>query len=106
MLTREITVSPSNPNDYEYPFPDAANARLYREYRERAEATPGLLICGRLGEYRYYDMDQAIARAQLLATRLLAEHAEVALRAPAWSPLAGVSAGRRRAKKAAAGFSR
>ncbi len=28
-------------------------------------------MCGRLGEYRYYDMDQAIARALLLAKRLL-----------------------------------
>jgi hypothetical protein len=65
------------------------------------------LICGRLGEYRYYDMDQAIARAQLLATRLLAEHAEVAQRAPAWTPLRGGPAGKRRAKKpVAAGFPR
>jgi UDP-galactopyranose mutase len=71
VLTREITVTPQDPNDFEYPFPDAANARLYRAYRERADAIPGLLICGRLGEYRYYDMDQAIARAQLLAKRLL-----------------------------------
>jgi UDP-galactopyranose mutase len=28
---------------------------------------PNLLVCGRLGEYRYYDMDQAIARSILLA---------------------------------------
>ncbi len=71
VLTREITETPANPNEYEYPFPDAANARLYREYRERADSIRGLLVCGRLGEYRYYDMDQAIARAQLLAARLL-----------------------------------
>ncbi len=30
------------------------------------------MICGRLGEYRHYDMDQAIARAMLLAGRILA----------------------------------
>jgi len=71
VLTREITVTPHDPNDFEYPFPDEANARLYRAYRARADAIPGLLVCGRLGEYRYYDMDQAIARAQLLARRLL-----------------------------------
>lgn len=71
VLTREVTVTPEDPTDYEYPFPDEANARLYRAYRERANAIPGLLICGRLGEYRYYDMDQAIARAQLLAQRIL-----------------------------------
>lgn len=71
VLTREITVTPTDPNNYEYPFPDAANARLYQTYRARADLVPDLLVCGRLGEYRYYDMDQAIARAQLLARRLL-----------------------------------
>lgn len=72
VLTREVTVTPANPNEYEYPFPDETNVRLYQTYRERARQIPDLLICGRLGEYRYYDMDQAIARAQLLAQRLLA----------------------------------
>jgi UDP-galactopyranose mutase len=73
LLTEEVTVTPDRPDEYEYPFPDAANAALYARYRERADATPGLLICGRLGEYRYYDMDQAIARAQMLARRILSE---------------------------------
>ena len=71
VLTREVPFSPTNPAEFEYPFPDEANARLYQLYRARAAETPNLLICGRLGEYRYYDMDQAIARAQLLAGRLL-----------------------------------
>jgi len=71
VLTREVTVTPDNPHDYEYPFPDEANARLYQKYRERAKTIPNLLVCGRLGEYRYYDMDQAIARAMLLAKRIL-----------------------------------
>jgi UDP-galactopyranose mutase len=72
VVTREISVTPDDPHDYEYPFPDQPNARLYRRYAERAAAITGLLVCGRLGEYRYYDMDQAVARAQLLAGRLLA----------------------------------
>jgi UDP-galactopyranose mutase len=87
VLTKETTVTPSNPNEYEYPFPDEANARLYRSYREKADATDGLLICGRLGEYRYYDMDQAIARAQMLADRLLAKYAEVQAPKKSWSPV-------------------
>jgi len=40
-------------------------------YRERADALPGLVMCGRLGEYRYYDMDQAIGRALTLVKRAL-----------------------------------
>lgn len=71
VLTTETTYTPDEPDRYEYPFPDEANAELYRRYRERADAIPGLLVCGRLGEYRYYDMDQAIARARLLAGRFL-----------------------------------
>jgi len=71
VLTREITVTPDDPDDFEYPFPDDANARLCQAYRERAKTIPNLLVCGRLGEYRYYDMDQAIARAFVLAKRLL-----------------------------------
>ena len=71
MLTREVTATVTNSNDFEYPFPDKANAKLYEEYRKRAEAIPDLTICGRLGEYRYYDMDQSIGRAMLLAERIL-----------------------------------
>ena len=71
VLTREITVTPTAPDRFEYPFPDEANNLLYRAYRQRAEGIPNLLVCGRLGEYRYFDMDQAIARAQFLARGVL-----------------------------------
>lgn len=71
VLTREVPFTPDNPDEFEYPFPDASNAVLYEAYRQRAESIPQLLVCGRLGEYRYYDMDQAIARAMLHARRLL-----------------------------------
>lgn len=70
VLTRETTVTPQDPGQYEYPFPDAQNAALYERYHNLAQAHPDVLICGRLGEYRYYDMDQAIARALVLAQRL------------------------------------
>jgi len=73
VLTQEVPFSPSDPDQYEYPFPDGANAELYRRYRKRADSIPRLLICGRLGEYRYYDMDQAIGRAMKLAQMLLEE---------------------------------
>lgn len=71
VLTTETPFTPDNPSEYEYPFPDEINARRYQEYRRRADALEGILICGRLGEYRYYDMDQAIARAMALADRIL-----------------------------------
>lgn len=73
LITTETPYTPHDPADYEYPFPDGANQRLYERYRDRAERVPGLVMCGRLGEYRYYDMDQAIGRALTLARRALAE---------------------------------
>ena len=75
VLTREVTVSPSQPNDYEYPFPDEPNAQFYQQYSARAAADEKTLICGRLGEYRYYDMDQAIGRALKLAENVLSAQA-------------------------------
>lgn len=71
VITSETPHSPSDPSDYEYPFPDARNAELYSRYRRRADSMEKLLIAGRLGEYRYFDMDQAIGRAMLLGERLL-----------------------------------
>ena len=71
VITSETPYTPAEPSDYEYPFPDQANRRLYARYRGRADATPGLLVCGRLGEFRYFDMDQAIGRALTIARRLL-----------------------------------
>jgi UDP-galactopyranose mutase len=77
VLTRETTYSPDDPNAQEYPFPDRINQELYKQYRARADAMPGVMICGRLGEYRYYDMDQAIGRAMALGKQLLEAPAAV-----------------------------
>jgi len=71
VITRENPFSPKDIDQYEYPFPDAANQALYQRYCQRATKIPNLLICGRLGEYRYYDMDQAIGRAMMLVQKRL-----------------------------------
>lgn len=73
LITKEITYSPDEPDSFEYPFPDEENATLYAKYRALADNLPNVVICGRLGEYRYYDMDQAIARARMIARKILAE---------------------------------
>lgn len=70
VITREEPYSPEDPNEFEYPFPDHSNAMLYQAYRRRADELNGVIICGRLGEYRYYDMDQAIGRAMALASSI------------------------------------
>ena len=54
----------------EYPYPDARNAILYAKYREWADSLKDVVICGRLGENKYLDMDQALGRALLIGDRL------------------------------------
>lgn len=54
-----------------YPINDAENQALYQRYRARADAEAGVFFGGRLGEYRYYNMDQVIARALALAKEVL-----------------------------------
>lgn len=71
LMTYEYPYSPLDPNNYEYPYNDDTNRTLYLRYRAKADAEENLLICGRLGSYRYLDMDQTIARALVLAKKLL-----------------------------------
>ena len=52
-----------------YPVNDAKNSALYAGYKALADATPNVIFGGRLGEYKYYDMDQTIAAALELCER-------------------------------------
>lgn len=50
-----------------YPVNDKTNDALYARYRALAEREKGVIFGGRLGSYRYYDMDKVIAAALALA---------------------------------------
>ncbi len=52
-----------------YPVNDEKNNALYEEYRKLAEVEENVLFGGRLGTYRYYNMDQVIAEAVALVER-------------------------------------
>ena len=52
-----------------YPINDARNAELYARYKELADREEGVIFGGRLGEYKYYDMDKVIASALNLVGR-------------------------------------
>jgi UDP-galactopyranose mutase len=54
-----------------YPVPRPENAVLYRQYQALAEATPGVHFLGRLGTYKYYNMDQVVAQALTLYSRMI-----------------------------------
>ena len=53
-----------------YPVNDSENSSLYLKYKELADKEKNVIFGGRLGEYRYYDMDQVIESALLSADRL------------------------------------
>lgn len=53
-----------------YPVPRDENLALHDRYLELARReAPEVTFCGRLGDYRYYNMDQAIARALTIARK-------------------------------------
>jgi UDP-galactopyranose mutase len=61
---------PSAEGDPYYPIPRAENAELYKRYQALADATPGVTFLGRLGTYKYYNMDQVIGQALALYKRI------------------------------------
>lgn len=54
-----------------YPVNDEKNSKLYSEYKKLAEAEKKIIFGGRLGEYKYYDMDAVIASALELCKKEL-----------------------------------
>jgi len=54
-----------------YPVPRPENAALYKQYQALAEATDGVHFLGRLGTYKYYNMDQVVAQALTLYAKMI-----------------------------------
>ena len=54
-----------------YPVNDEKNGALYAQYKELADKEEHIIFGGRLGEYKYYDMDAVIASALDMAAKEL-----------------------------------
>jgi UDP-galactopyranose mutase len=63
VISREYSSEWKPGVDPYYPINDAANGALYEQYKELAKTVPNVIFGGRLGEYKYYDMDKVIASA-------------------------------------------
>jgi UDP-galactopyranose mutase len=71
---------PRAEGDQYYPIPQPTNASIYSKYRKLAESLPNVRFVGRLGTYRYYNMDQVVGQALTLYKNLMrAEAAKVEL---------------------------
>ncbi|WP_394960184.1 UDP-galactopyranose mutase [Candidatus Allofournierella merdavium] len=63
VISREYSAEWKVGDEPYYPVNDAANGELYQKYKALAEGEANVLFGGRLGEYKYYDMDKVIEAA-------------------------------------------
>ena len=68
VITKEYPAEWQSGMEPYYPVNDAKNQSLYSQYRKLADEETNVIFAGRLADYRYYDMDDAIA-AVLSITR-------------------------------------
>ena len=61
IISREYSSEWKAGDEPYYPVNDEKNGRLYAEYKELADKELNVIFGGRLGEYKYYDMDTTIA---------------------------------------------
>ena len=67
---------PRAEGDPYYPVPRPENAAIYARYRALAQDCPNVRFVGRLGTYRYYNMDQVVGQALTVARKIAAQEGE------------------------------
>jgi UDP-galactopyranose mutase len=71
VISREFSLEWKPGDEPYYPVNDEKNSQLYTGYKTLANAEENVIFGGRLGEYKYYDMDQVIAAALDMADKEL-----------------------------------
>ena len=59
-ITSVLMEFPTESGEPMYPIPAAESTALYAKYEELAKSRKDILFCGRLGTYKYYNMDQVV----------------------------------------------
>ena len=70
VISREYSSEWKPGDEPYYPVNDEKNNALFEAYRQLGAAEKNVTFGGRLGEYKYYDMDQVISAALACADRL------------------------------------
>lgn len=73
VISREYSSEWKRGDEPYYPVNDEKNGNLYAKYKALAEKEENVIFGGRLGEYKYYDMDQVIAAALEMSKKELCE---------------------------------
>ena len=71
VISREYSSEWKPGDEPYYPVNDAKNSALYAQYKALADQEEKVIFGGRLGEYKYYDMDATIAAALDMAEKQL-----------------------------------
>lgn len=71
IITREYSVEWKLGDESYYPINDEKNSVLYGKYKALTEKEPNVIFGGRLGEYKYYDMDKVVEVALRKAEEVL-----------------------------------
>lgn len=61
---------PTAEGDPYYPIPRKENQEIYNQYKQLADETPNVFFTGRLGTYKYYNMDQVVAQSLALYKKI------------------------------------
>ncbi len=69
IITREYPANWKHGDEPYYPMNDEKNNSMYAKYTELSKEYPDILFGGRLGQYKYYNMDQVIRAALDMASK-------------------------------------
>ena len=72
VISREYSAEWKQGDEPYYPVNDAKNSALYAQYKALADREENVIFGGRLGEYKYYDMDKVIEVALEVVSKELA----------------------------------
>jgi len=77
VITKEYPVDWKPGNEPYYPINNSRNDTIYKKYKVLAKSRPEIIFGGRLGKYKYFDMDKVIEDALIEAERELGVHEKI-----------------------------
>lgn len=76
VISREYSCEWGAGDEPYYPVNDDKNNKLFLEYQDLASKEKNVVFCGRLGEYKYYDMDRVVESALKLCLGEFGDYAD------------------------------
>jgi len=69
IITKEYPEKFTSDSEPYYPVNDSKNLEIYEKYKQKADLEKNVIFGGRLGQYKYYDMDKVIEQAFIVADK-------------------------------------